>query len=335
MKKCLPILVFLIAALLSSCKIQPHQNNVEIYYNYDLNEYISVGKYDTTVNRNSYDYSKAAHNFFLEKFGDKLSYQATKGIVEQWDVANINFLGTLNGYDVDGCSDLNYDVTVGSNAMFIEELEDRLVGLEIGKENTFSITMPDDYIDVDARGKEVSFKVVVNFATKYKDVDDAAAKQAGFNSAKDYKKAEDDFAIGCCVFNSIYDSTTFNKYPEKETDALVESYYTAMYYDTQKKGTTIEQTIADSGMTVAEFEDVLIKSIQNSYKNMPRDLVSFYILQKNDNKLNSNDIIVATDELKKKYGADLESAGYSDIEIQRYAAYNKAIKVAREMATVR
>jgi hypothetical protein len=195
--------------------------------------------------------------------------------------------------------------------------------------------MPEDYIDVEARGNEVNFKVLVNYATKYKDVDDNAAKKVGFASAKDYKKAADDFAIGCCVFNHIYDVTSFNKFPEKETDALIESFYTSMYYEAAEKGTTIEQTIADSGMTIAEFEEVLVESIQKSYKNMPRDLVSFYILQVNDKKLNAEDITVATEELKKIHGEDLESIGYVDIEIQRYAAYNKAIKVTREMATVK
>lgn len=335
MKRILCIVVALLTLLLSSCRIQQHETVIEFYYDYDMNEYITVGKYDSVIKRDSKEYGKAAHEFFLGKFENTLSYQTDKGVVELWDVANINFLGRLDGRDVEGCSDMNLDVTVGSGDMSLAALEEKLVGLEIGKEYDFGITMPNDFIDEKARGKEVSFKVVVNYATKYKDVDDSAAKKAGYASAKEYQKAEDDFAIGCCMYNRIYDATKFNSYPEKETDALIEAYYTAMHYKAEKSGTTIEKMIADRGMTVAEFEEVLIESIQQNFKNMPRDLVSYYILQTNNAKLDENDIFMATEDLKKIHGENLEEVGYVDVEIQRYAAYNKAIKIARELATVK
>lgn len=90
------------------------------------------------------------------------SYTLTdKTAVEDGDVANIDYVGTVDGEEFDGGSATGYNLTIGSGN-FIDGFEDGLIGAEVGSTKELNLTFPDDYTNTDLAGKAVVFTVTVN-----------------------------------------------------------------------------------------------------------------------------------------------------------------------------
>jgi hypothetical protein len=88
---------------------------------------------------------------------------------------------------------------------------------------------------------------------------------------------------------------------------------------------TPAQVAALYNWTEAELRENLTEGIHKTFGNMPRDLVSYYILQKYDAELTEEDLAETRAEIEKKVEGDILSAGYTEIEVQRMAAYLKAL----------
>ncbi len=314
----------LISVLLWGCSVK----NTEFYYAYDsFDEYITVGNYSTQVDKNSADYFRYEHEIFDNAFGDTLDTKVTMGNVQMWDETNINYICRLNGKEVDGGLDMNYTLTVGFGDFGIDAFEQQLVGAPIGKTTYFDIVIDEDYFNKEIAGKEVQFEVFVNYVMRRKSPTDADAVKAGFTSLEEYEKDAERKIVSQCLFDAAYDATSFHSFPEKETKALLDSVLDYYERDCDKKGITLEQYAASMSFTLDEYKAKLTEGIQKNYTNMPRDLVSNYILSKYNQPLSKEDIRNTRNDIIREIETSLEEAGYSEIEIQRRAAYEKALDV--------
>lgn len=95
--------------------------------------------------------------------------ESDKTVVENGDVANIDYEGLLDGEAFDGGTAQDYDLEIGSGS-FIDGFEDGLIGAEVGKETDLNLTFPEDYGNSDLAGKEVVFKVTVNAIKEKQDI---------------------------------------------------------------------------------------------------------------------------------------------------------------------
>ncbi len=87
--------------------------------------------------------------------------------VEQGDVANIDYEGSIDGVPFDGGAAQGFDLEIGSG-VFIPGFEDGLVGAKVGETRDVNVTFPDDYYNnPDLSGKPAVFKVTVNSIGKY------------------------------------------------------------------------------------------------------------------------------------------------------------------------
>ena len=84
--------------------------------------------------------------------------------------------------------------------------------------------------------------------------------------------------------------------------------------------------------TEAELQENLTEGIHKTFGNMPRDLVSYYVLQKFDAELTEDDLAKNREEIENEVDGDILSAGYTDIEVQRRAAYLKALDLLLTVA---
>jgi trigger factor len=97
------------------------------------------------------------------------------------DEVVIDFDGSdEDGKPINGASGKEYPLILGSNS-FIPGFEDKVVGMEAGKEKEFDITFPADYSVAALQNKKVTFKVNANKIQELKEpkLDDDFAKKAG------------------------------------------------------------------------------------------------------------------------------------------------------------
>ena len=112
--------------------------------------------------------------------------------VQEGDVANIDYTGTLDGEVFEGGSAQGFDLEIGSGR-FIEGFEEGLIGANVGDTATLNLKFPDEYTNnPELAGKDVVFAVKVNSISKQvePELNDAFIKEATegeYATVDDYK----------------------------------------------------------------------------------------------------------------------------------------------------
>ncbi len=101
----------------------------------------------------------------------------------------INFDGSVNGIKRDGMKGDDFSLELGSGR-FIPGFEEQLVGSKAGEKRHVNVTFPSDYHAKDLAGQAAVFEVDVIKITQMQvpAIDDALAKDAGFDDLDAFKK---------------------------------------------------------------------------------------------------------------------------------------------------
>ena len=81
--------------------------------------------------------------------------------VQDGDIVDIDYVGTLDGEEFDGGSYEGYELTIGSGT-FIDGFEEGLIGCTVGSTVDLELTFPEDYSSEDLAGQDVVFTVTIN-----------------------------------------------------------------------------------------------------------------------------------------------------------------------------
>ena len=107
------------------------------------------------------------------------SIENVERAAELGDIANINFLGTVDGIAFEGGAAENFDLTLGSG-QFIPGFEEQVVGMTIGEQKDVNVSFPADYNAEELAGKAAVFQVKLNKLSvkNVPAIDDELAKDA-------------------------------------------------------------------------------------------------------------------------------------------------------------
>ena len=107
------------------------------------------------------------------------SVENVERAAEMGDIANINFLGTVDGIAFEGGAAENFDLTLGSG-QFIPGFEEQVVGMNVGEDKDVNVTFPEDYNAKELAGKAAVFAVKLNKLSvkNVPAIDDELAKDA-------------------------------------------------------------------------------------------------------------------------------------------------------------
>ena len=313
----LVLCVALICALFAGC------GNSGMYFDYKSSDYITVKEYSNVIDTASDVYKYASESFYEQYFCFKL----TEGKVQSGDVANIDYIGRLNGEAFEGGTATGYDLEIGSGK-FIDGFEDGLIGAEIGTTVFLNLTFPTSYHSTELAGKDVVFEVKVNNVTRKSEPTEDNIKRYGFASLKGYEEKKIKYAASVSLFTNIYEATTFNSYPKKESN-LHYNYLVSYYEDACKQNNmTMADLATANNMTEDQLYDYILES--EVHGEMEFYMIAYYILEKNDAELTKEDVEAKRTELNEKYDEPLEDVGYYEINIQQAAAYDKALAILEE-----
>ena len=169
------------------------------------------------------------------------------------DIANINFLGTVDGIAFEGGAAENFDLTLGSG-QFIPGFEEQVVGMNVGEDKDVNVTFPEDYNAKELAGKAAVFAVKLNKLSvkNVPAIDDELAKDASeFETLEELKgdirekKLADaqkniDRAFENAVVEAVAANATVevpNALVEQELDAQMNDFA----YRLQMSGMSVEQ----------------------------------------------------------------------------------------------
>ncbi len=181
------------------------------------------------------------------------------------DIANIDFVGTVDGVKFEGGEAEGFDLTLGSG-QFIPGFEDQVVGMNVGESKDVNVTFPENYQAEALKGKAAVFAVKLNKlqGKELPEVTDEFIKEAtGSETVEEYKtktkerlEKQAERKANDATENSILEAIAANaevEIPqamiEREIDGLVQKFeYQLMY-----QGLKLQDYLDFLKVDVAEF----------------------------------------------------------------------------------
>ncbi len=189
----------------------------------------------------------------------------TDRAAQSGDIANIDFVGTVDGVKFEGGEAEAFDLTLGSG-QFIPGFEDQVIGMNIGETKDVNVTFPENYQAENLKGKAAVFAVKLNKlqGKELPEVTDEFIKEAtGSESVEAYKaktkerlQQQADRRANDATENSILEAIAANTEVEipqamidREIDGLVQKFeYQLMY-----QGLKLQDYLDFLKTTMADF----------------------------------------------------------------------------------
>ncbi|MBR1974464.1 MAG: trigger factor, partial [Clostridia bacterium] len=235
------------------------------------------------------------------------------------DIANIDFVGTVDGVKFDGGEAEGFDLTLGSG-QFIPGFEDQVVGMNIGDVKDVNVTFPENYQAEALKGKAAVFAVTLNAlqAKELPELTDEFVKDAtGSATVEEYKEkvtarlqVQADRRANDATENSILEAIAANtevEIPqamiEREIDNLLQKFeYQLMY-----QGLKLQDYLDFIKTTMADFRK---NYTEQATKNVTSQLIISQIIK--------NEKIEATEEeINAKVAEQAASVGKETEEYKK------------------
>ena len=288
-------------------------------YNYDLNNYVTIGQYK------GIEISKAEIETNTQTAVDTLisnnstEETATEGTVEDGDSVNINYAGTMNGELFDGGTADNQTLIIGSGS-FIDGFEDGLIGKKVGDTVTLDLQFPENYTpNPDLSAADVTFEVTINskqvtVSPEYNDEFIAGLANIEFDTVAAYEANVRDNAKKGLVWSAVMELSTIKEYPKAEIkfyyDMMVDQYEAIAL---QQYGMTLETFIEQNG---TDFDTFLTSMMDTAKRQVQQDLVTYLIADMENIDAKSDNY----DELALKFA---NNNGFATVKDYK-AAYGQA-----------
>ena len=302
---------------------------------YDAGDYVSLGDYmnmEVTLDKDYQVTDDMVKNYVNNNVIANYPYyvESDKTVVENGDVANIDYEGLLDGEAFDGGTAQDYDLEIGSGS-FIDGFEDGLIGAEVGKETDLNLTFPEDYGNSDLAGKEVVFKVTVNAIKEKQDItyDTLTDEYVTYLSDKlgaSYETVNDltsdirtyleeqanssrTQAIRSAVIAKLPEVCTVNALPDGLLDARMQEYL-KKFEDTYCKDTTLEDYLSSTyNTTVDDFKTQVQSEIETE---LDTQLILEAIAAVENIEFDEDGFNSYVSSLLSNYGYDSEDALYEN-----------------------
>ena len=295
-----------------------------------LGEYkgVTVEKAETTVSAKEVNEKLAAE---LEKNARVVEVERE---IKKDDIANIDFVGSVDGVEFEGGKGEDYPLTIGSGT-FIPGFEDQLIGHKAGETVDVKVTFPENYGAKDLAGKEALFVTTIK-TVKEKQVpaadDEFASEVSEFDTLDEYKKdlkktlkEEKEKAATTTNERNVIAKVVENASVEIPAPML-EAQLDNMLYDYQtrlaQQGIPMDQYLKITGQTVEQIKDQMKESAE---KNLKTSLVIEAIMAKEN-------ITVAEERVDEEFKKIAEQYKMEYDDLKKTVSEEQKESMKREIA---
>ncbi|MBR7178491.1 MAG: trigger factor [Oscillospiraceae bacterium] len=258
------------------------------------------------------------------------SVENVERAAEMGDIANIDFLGTIDGVAFDGGAATGHDLTLGSG-QFIPGFEEQVVGMNVGEEKDVNVTFPADYASKELAGKAAVFAVKLNKLSvkNVPAIDDELAKDASeFETLEELKAdirekklADAQKNIDRNFENAVVEAVAANatvEIPNALVEAELDNQMNDFGYRLQMSGMSVEQ--------YAKMMGGDLNTMRQAFKPMAeKQALSGVVLAR---VAEVENITVSEEELEAEYA---EMAKSYDMEIEKVKSMVPAEEIRENM----
>lgn len=295
-----------------------------------LGEYkgVTVEKAETTVSAKEVNEKLAAE---LEKNARVVEVERE---IKKDDIANIDFVGSVDGVEFEGGKGEDYPLTIGSGT-FIPGFEDQLIGHKAGETVDVKVTFPENYGAKDLAGKEALFVTTIK-TVKEKQIpaadDEFASEVSEFDTLDEYKKdlkktlkEEKEKTATTTNERNVIAKVVENASVEIPAPML-EAQLDNMLYDYQtrlaQQGIPMDQYLKITGQTVEQIKDQMKESAE---KNLKTSLVIEAIMEKEN-------ITVADERVDEEFKKIAEQYKMEYDDLKKTVSEEQKESMKREIA---
>lgn len=271
---------------------------------------MKIKEYAYTVKDEELD---AEINRLLDRNARKVNVEGRSA--QNGDIANIDFVGTVDGVKFDGGEAEGFDLTLGSG-QFIPGFEDQVVGMNIGEEKDVHVTFPENYQAEALKGKAAVFAVTLN-ALQTKELpeltDEFIKDATGSATVEEYKaktkerlQKQADRRANDATENSILEAIAANAEAEipqamieREIDSLVQKFeYQLMY-----QGLKLEDYLDFLKVSLADFRK---NYEEQAKKNVMSQLIISHIVKEEKIEATAEEVDAKVAEQAASVGKETE-----------------------------
>jgi len=322
----------------------------------DYNDYVTLGEYKgLEVEVEEVEVTDEELQAKIDSIlQSKVEYvHITEGTVGETDKINLDFCGKIDGVAFDGGTATGTDYTIGGG--YISDLNDQLIGLEVGKEYDLDVTFPEDYANEEYAGKDAVFTVTVNyiygdaivpewnddFVNEYTsgEYSDTASYEAALKAellASELEEQETEYANN--LLATIVNNCTISSLPESKVNESYEQYYNAYVsqytYMAQMYGFAYEDLLTMYGLTDDDIKSYAQAQAETEVKYI---MVSMLIAEKEDLLITDDEYTTRATEIATKYSYEnLEAfeAQYGKTYIMESLIYDDVLNMLMEANTM-
>ena len=271
---------------------------------------MKIKEYAYTVKDEELD---AEINRLLDRNARKVNVEGRSA--QNGDIANIDFVGTVDGVKFDGGEAEGFDLTLGSG-QFIPGFEDQVVGMNIGEKKDVHVTFPENYQAEALKGKAAVFAVTLNAlqAKELPELTDEFIKDAtGSATVEEYKaktkerlQKQADRRANDATENSNLEAIAANAEAEipqamieREIDSLVQKFeYQLMY-----QGLKLEDYLDFLKVSLADFRK---NYEEQAKKNVMSQLIISHIVKEEKIEATAEEVDAKVAEQAASVGKETE-----------------------------
>lgn len=194
------------------------------------------------------------------------------GTVENGDVVNIDYAGTIDGTAFQGGTAQSQLLEIGSGA-FIAGFEEGLIGASVGETKELNLQFPEDYKgNAELAGKDCVFAVTINYILAELTDDNVNLVDEGYRSAAayredaknmltEYTQYQYDRELENYIATSLIAGCTYKEVPQSLVDDYRTSLQTEFENAAEAAGVTFEQYMAATYQIAADSMEDEMASI--------------------------------------------------------------------------
>lgn len=274
--------VILLAGMLTACgKDKAYLSGIK------ASDYVTPGEYkgiEVTANSSllSDDYVDFSINYLRSQHATIVE-APDKTVVENGDIANIDYAGYKDGVAFDGGTAAGQNLMIGSGS-FIPGFEEGLIGVKVGETVSLDLTFPEDYSNSEElAGADVTFEVTVNSIStaELPELTDEFVQSLGLTDCntvdelKDYVYQVANDSYENSIKRQISQKVTENSIFEEPPEEMVERYCNILV---ENMATTVADSYGVDLNTFMSAQNMSEEEYMQTFREDAKTLAKQYIL---------------------------------------------------------